>query len=147
MVVELFTQTFAHPPTPKSVDSRGALGVLGFGGELCGRPPPFSYDRTLRVTSRGKRAVSKKRSAHTHQHASNESVIVATDFTCQLANGLKRRYLDVWKISFIREVSRSSQYLRVAMLWIGEVEIAKSVDDLITSASITGKPNIGVRES
>ena len=40
-------------------------------------PPPFSNDRTLRVTPRGKRAVfkkKKKKSVHAHQHASDVSV-------------------------------------------------------------------------
>ena len=44
-----------------------------------------------------------------------------------------------WKISFKSEVSHSSQYLRAGMLWSGDVEDANS-DDLITSASFTGKP-------
>ena len=44
-----------------------------------------------------------------------------------------------WKISFNSEVSHSSQFPRHAMLWIGEVEDAESVDDLISSASFTGK--------
>ena len=44
-----------------------------------------------------------------------------------------------WNIRFKSEVTHSSQYPRDAMLWIGEVEDAKSIDDLITSASITGK--------
>ena len=60
---------------------RGAPGMAGqvvkFGqvvGEApagcCVLPPPFSYDRTLRVTSRGKRAVSKKRERpHTNTRA------------------------------------------------------------------------------
>ena len=45
-----------------------------------------------------------------------------------------------WKISFKSEVSQSSQYRRAAMLCIGEVEDAKSLDDLITSASVAGRP-------
>ena len=38
------------------------------------------------------------------------------------------------------EVSHPSQYPRAGMLWIGDVEDADSVDDLITSASVTGRP-------
>ena len=39
-----------------------------------------------------------------------------------------------WKISCTSEVPHSSKYPRTAMLWIGEVEDAKSIDELITSA-------------
>ena len=45
------------------VAGKGKVG--GIGG---GSPPPFSNDRTLRVTPRGKRAVFKKR-ASTHTNA------------------------------------------------------------------------------
>ena len=45
-----------------------------------------------------------------------------------------------WKNSFDTEVSHSSQYPRTAVLWIGEVEGAESIDDLITSAPFTGEP-------
>ena len=38
------------------------------------------------------------------------------------------------------EVSQSSQNSRAALLRIGEVEDAKSIDELITSASVTGDP-------
>ena len=44
-----------------------------------------------------------------------------------------------WKISFKNEVSQSSQYPRVTMLWIGEVEDVKTFDELITSTSTTGR--------
>ena len=37
-----------------------------------------------------------------------------------------------WKIIFKSEVSHSSQCPRAAILWIGEVEDAKNIDDLIT---------------
>ena len=45
-----------------------------------------------------------------------------------------------WKISFKREVSHSSQYSRAAMPRIGEVEDVSGIDDLVTSASTTGRP-------
>ena len=51
-----------------------------------------------------------------------------------------------WKISFKTKVSQSSQYPRDAVLWIGEVEDAETIDDFIASASTT-KINIGLRES
>ena len=51
-------------------------------GELWGSPPPFSNDRTLRVTPRGKRAVFKKKSVHAHQHASDVSVPRRQRLTC-----------------------------------------------------------------
>ena len=45
-----------------------------------------------------------------------------------------------WKISFKSGVSRSSKYPRAAVLWTCVDEDAKSIDDLITSASIPGRP-------
>ena len=45
-----------------------------------------------------------------------------------------------WKISFKSAVSHSSQYPKADMLLIGEVEDAKSIGDLITSATTTGEP-------
>ena len=36
-----------------------------------------------------------------------------------------------WEISFESEVTRSSQYPRAGMQWIGEDEDAKSMDDLL----------------
>ena len=45
-----------------------------------------------------------------------------------------------WKIRFKSEVSDSSQYPRAAMLWIGEVEDATSIDDIFASAAPTGRP-------
>ena len=45
-----------------------------------------------------------------------------------------------WKMSFKNEVSHSSQYPRTAMLWKGEVEDIECIDELSTSASITGRP-------
>ena len=38
-----------------------------------------------------------------------------------------------------REVTHSSQYPGDALLWIGDVEDATSIDDLITSACMKGK--------
>ena len=43
-----------------------------------------------------------------------------------------------WKTNFKTEVCSNSRYLAVAMLWIKEVEVAKSVDDLVTSRSVEG---------
>ena len=57
-----------------------------------------------------------------------------------LANGLNKQNSEVGKISFKGEVCLSSQYPRAAMLWIGEVEDAESIDELSTSASIIGSP-------
>ena len=45
-----------------------------------------------------------------------------------------------WEISFKSEVSHFSQYTRAAMLRIGEVEDAESMDGLIASASWSGRP-------
>ena len=43
-----------------------------------------------------------------------------------------------WKIRFKTEVCTCSQFLTEAMLWIKEVEMVESVDDLKSSCSITG---------
>ena len=51
------------------------------------------------------------------------------------------------KISFKTEVTHSSQFPRDAVPWNGEVQVAESIDDLITSASMTKKVNTGLRES
>ena len=48
--------------------------------------------------------------------------------------------LESWKSRFKTEASHSAQYPRAAMLWIGEIEDAQSMDELITSASLTGGP-------
>ena len=58
-----------------------------------------------------------------------------------LTSGLSRQNLEVGKsVSSKSEVSHTSQYPRATTLWIGEVDDAKSVDDLIASASIAGRP-------
>ena len=43
-----------------------------------------------------------------------------------------------WKIRFKTEVCICSQFLRKTMQWIKEVEMVDSVDDLISSRSISG---------
>ena len=71
------------------------LQVSGWGGELrgvgrrgkvggiVGETPTFHLRPDLAGDiPRQARSVRKKGSAHTHQHASNESVNVDTDFTC-----------------------------------------------------------------
>ena len=45
-----------------------------------------------------------------------------------------------WKIGFKREVSHSSQHPRSAVPWVGEAEDSENIDELITSASVTGAP-------
>ena len=45
-----------------------------------------------------------------------------------------------WKIDFRTESCVRTADPRVTMLWIKEVEIAKSIDELVTSRSITGQP-------
>ena len=44
-----------------------------------------------------------------------------------------------WKVNFKTEVCATSAFLHITMNWIREVEIAKSIDDLITSQSIIGR--------
>ena len=43
------------------------------------------------------------------------------------------------KVNFKTEVCSNSRCPTIAMLWIKEVEVAKSVDDLMTSQSIEGR--------
>ena len=43
-----------------------------------------------------------------------------------------------WKTIFETEVCSCSSFLADTVLWIREVEVAKSVDDLMTSRSIRG---------
>ena len=45
-----------------------------------------------------------------------------------------------WKIRFKATSRILRNTLESAMLWIGEVEDGKSIHDLITSASIAGRP-------
>ena len=44
------------------------------------------------------------------------------------------------KMIFKSEVSHSSQYPRLAMLWTGDLQDAHSIDDLNTPASVTRRP-------
>ena len=44
-----------------------------------------------------------------------------------------------WKVNFKTEVCASAVFPQVTMRWIKEVEIAKSIDDLLTSQSISGR--------
>ena len=67
--------------------------------------------------------------------------------TLLLANGLDPQNLEVRKYVSRAQVTHSSQYPRSSMLWIGAVEDAKSIDYLITLASMPGKPNTRLRES
>ena len=43
-----------------------------------------------------------------------------------------------WSVNFKTEECVSTQYPQLAMSWINEVEMARSIDDLITSQSIEG---------
>ena len=54
-----------------------------------------------------------------------------------------------WKIRFKTEVCTSSQFPTEAMLWIKEVELVDSVDDLKSSCSIRGirTPDFGVLDA
>ena len=44
-----------------------------------------------------------------------------------------------WEVNFKTEVCSKSTFLHLTMHWIKDVEIAKSIDDLLTSRSITGR--------
>ena len=44
-----------------------------------------------------------------------------------------------WKVNFRTEVCLRTADPQITMLWIKEVEIPKSIDELMTSRSITGQ--------
>ena len=44
-----------------------------------------------------------------------------------------------WKVNFKTEVCSKTAYLHLTMRWIKEVEIAKSIGELVTSRSIVGR--------
>ena len=46
-----------------------------------------------------------------------------------------------WKVNFRTEVCLRTADPPITMHWIKEVEIAKSIDELVTSRSVTGQPN------
>ena len=46
-----------------------------------------------------------------------------------------------WKLNFRTELCMRTAESQVTMLWIKEVEIAETIDELVTSRSITGQPN------
>ena len=47
--------------------------------------------------------------------------------------------LQSWKVNFSTEVCLKAADLQITMHWIQEVEIAKSIGDLLTSRSIVGR--------
>ena len=56
-------------------------------------------------------------------------------------NSLHQPRFACWKIRFKTEVCSCSQFPAEAVLWIREVEMVVSVDDLISSSSIRGISN------
>ena len=63
---------------------------------------------------------------------------------CISENSLTLRAFQCWKTNFKTEICSCSGCLILEMLWIKETEVAKSVDDLMTSQSIGGHiiPNV-----
>ena len=49
--------------------------------------------------------------------------------------------LQSWKVNFKNEACLRTADPHLTMRWIKEVEIAKSIDELVTSRSITGQHN------
>ena len=58
-----------------------------------------------------------------------------------LTNSLHQQHGACWKIRFKTEVCTCSQFFTEAMLWIKEVELVDSVDDLKSSCSVRRKSN------
>ena len=46
-----------------------------------------------------------------------------------------------WKVNFKTEVCANSVFPQITVHWIKEIEMAKSIDELMTSRSITGRTN------
>ena len=57
---------------------------------------------------------------------------------CISINSLNTAGFKCWKTNFKTEICHCSGCPTLAILWIKEVEVAKSVDDLLTSQSIEG---------
>ena len=66
-----------------------------------------------------------------------------------LTNSLNSATFAWWKIRFMTEVCNCSLFFTDAMLWIKEVEMVESVDDLMSSSSIRGiqMPNFEVLDA
>ena len=47
-----------------------------------------------------------------------------------------------WKVNFKTEICAKSAFSHITMHWIKEVEIAKSIDDIMTSRSKTGRRDV-----
>ena len=56
--------------------------------------------------------------------------------------GNASRKIQCWKVNFKTEVCSKSPDPNLTMQWIKEVEIARSIDDLKTSRSITGRTDV-----
>ena len=95
---------------------------------------------------------------HTSPHVMTESQTPVQDQRCQSGPSVKNSVIPsegdssknygadqqrlqisaCWKIRFKTEVCTCSQFLTGAMLWIKEVEMVESVDDLESSCSVRG---------
>ena len=81
---------------------------------------------------------------HTGGTCSQSGLIDCPRFTVselQLVKFLDSMNFQSWKVNFKTEVSLKTAGPQITMLWIKEVEIAKSIDELMTSRSITGRRN------
>ena len=77
----------------------------------------------------------------THSHGGMMDYPRILFMECNLGIFLNSMEFQSWKINFRTEVCLRTADPQVTMLWIKEVEIAKSIDELVTSRSITGQPN------
>ena len=57
----------------------------------------------------------------------------------QLGKFLDSLEFQSWKVNFKTEVCAKSAFAHITMHWIKEVEKAKSIDELLTSRTITGR--------
>ena len=55
--------------------------------------------------------------------------------------------LQSWKVNFKTEVCAKSAFPHITMHWIKEVEMAESIDDLLTSRSIQGRKDFSVYDA
>ena len=79
----------------------------------------------------------------TQRREDSQRIMVQTNNDCRsrnftLTNSLHPSTFACWKIRFKTEVCSCSQFPTEALLWIKEVEMVESVDDLKSSRSIKG---------
>ena len=116
------------------------LGLAWFiGKRFCKSNGAFFSTLSARVKSLGVSNVSE----HTSPHVMSESQTPVQDQSCQSGPSHVDKFTTsatfaCWKIRFKTEVCTCSQFPTEAVLWIKEVQLVDSVDDLKSSCSVRG---------